>query len=227
MIKTAVILPAYNEEKKLPAVLKTLKRTFETIVVVDDGSKDRTKEVAEAEGVVVLSRGYNRGVGESTRDGLKWALGNGFDTALLLDADGQHDPTEAVRFIERYAGKREPLIIGARNYREIPLRRRLPNMFSRAVLSAIAGEDLQDNQCGYRLLDRRMIEAFLETREAGYNFAIEMIIVCLEKGWKIGWVPIATIYEDEKSKQSAWYQIVGFTRMSLMALSRLRLKRAA
>lgn len=226
MIKTAAILPAYNEEKKLPAVLRALKIDFQTIVVVDDGSTDGTKAAAENEGVTVLSRGYNRGVGESTREGLRWALENGFDAALLIDADGQHDPKEAARFAERYEKTREPLIIGARNYREIPLRRRLPNMFSRAVLSAIAGEDLADNQCGYRLLDRRMIEAFLETKEAGYNFAIEMIIVCLERGWKIGWVPIATIYEDEKSKQSAWYQIVGFTRMSLLALKRLRFKRS-
>ena len=102
----------------------------------------------------------------------------------------QHDPSEAQRFIERYEAKREPLIIGARDYKKIPLRRRIPNTFSRVVLSAIAGEYLEDNQCGYRLLDRRMIEAFLETNEAGYNFAIEMIIVCRERGWEIGWVPI-------------------------------------
>lgn len=226
MTKIAAILPAYNEEKKLPAVLRALKANFETIVVVDDGSTDGTKAAAENEGAIVLSRGYNRGVGESTRDGLRWALENGYDAALLIDADGQHDPTEASRFIEQYEKTREPLIIGARDYREIPLRRRLPNMFSRVVLSAIAGEDLKDNQCGYRLLDRRMIEAFLETREAGYNFAIEMIIVCLERGWEIGWVPIATIYNDEVSKQSAWYQIVGFTRMSFLALTRLRFNRA-
>ena len=95
MINTAVILPAYNEEKKLPGILQHLKKTFKTIVVVDDGSTDRTKAVAEAESVVVLSRGYNLGVGTSTRDGLRWALENGFDAALLIDADGQHDPSEA------------------------------------------------------------------------------------------------------------------------------------
>ena len=225
MINTAVILPAYNEEKKLPGILQHLKKTFKTIVVVDDGSTDRTKAVAEAESVVVLSRGYNLGVGASTRDGLRWALENGFDAARLIDADGQHDPSEAQRFIERYEAKREPLIIGARDYKKIPLRRRIPNTFSRVVLSAIAGEYLEDNQCGYRLLDRRMIEAFLETNEAGYNFAIEMIIVCRERGWEIGWVPISTIYHDEKSKQTAWYQITGFTKMSILAFRRLRLSK--
>lgn len=225
MVKIAAVIPAYNEEKKLPDVIRALKNDFETIVVVDDGSADGTKTVAEAAGAIVLSRGYNLGVGATTREGLRWALDHGFDAALLIDADGQHDPEEAGRFVQRFEEKHEALIIGARDYGKIPLRRRLPNLFSRLVLSAIFGEFLPDNQCGYRLLDRRMIEAFLETHEAGYNFAIEMMIVCRENGWQIGWVPISTIYADEVSKQTAWYQIVGFTRMSLLALRRLRMSK--
>lgn len=233
MTKIAVVIPAYNEEKKLPDVLRRLQETIATqpsdapavlseIIVVDDGSKDATKTVAESAGVTVLARGYNLGVGATTRDGLRYVLENGYDAAILMDADGQHAPEEALRFVKRYGETGESLIIGARNYAEIPLRRRIPNLFSRFVLSAIVGEFLPDNQSGYRLLDRDMMHAFLETTEAGYNFAIEMIIRCKELGKPIGWVPISTIYADETSQQTAWYQIVGFTKMSLAAWRRLR-----
>ena len=213
MAKIAAVLPAYNEEKNISQVLRELKPLIGTIVVVDDGSKDRTKELAEKEQVIVLSRGYNCGVGQTTKDGLQWGLDHGFDAIILLDSDGQHKPAEITRFIEKYERDHDYLIIGYRNYREMPVRRRIPNTIGKWMLSTAVGQDLPDNQSGYRLVDKALIPILLESKESGYNFMVDMISLCLAQGWEIGWVPISTIYGDERSNQNAWYQIRGFTRM--------------
>lgn len=222
MSRVMAFLPAYNEEAHLPAVLSELKPLIETILVVDDGSTDRTAELARAAGVEVLSRGYNLGVGETTREGLAWALKNDFDAVVMLDSDGQHKPGEITRFLEKFERDRNRLIIGARDYRQMPLRRRIPNTLGRWMLSGAVRQYLPDNQSGYRLVEKELITKLLETREKGFNFMVEMIILCLASGWDIGWVPISTIYGDEKSHQSALYQIKGFTRMCRLARKQVK-----
>ena len=141
------------------------------------------------------------------------ALDNGFDAVVLLDSDGQHKPSEISRFIEKYEKDRDKLIIGFRSYKEMPWRRRIPNTIGKWLLSGAVGQELPDNQSGYRLVDKELIPILLESSESGYNFMVEMISLCLAQGWQIGWVPISTIYGDERSHQNAWYQITGFTKM--------------
>ncbi len=226
MKRIMAMLPAYNEEAHLPEVLTELKQYIETILVIDDGSVDRTVEIARDMGVNVLSRGYNLGVGQTTRDGLAWALDKGFDAAVMLDSDGQHKPGEITRFLEKFERDRNRLIIGARDYKQMPLRRRIPNTFGRWMLSRAVSQYLPDNQSGYRLVEKELILKLLETKESGFNFMVEMITICLASGWEIGWVPISTIYGDEKSHQSAVYQIKGFTKMCFQARREVRKKRS-
>ncbi len=222
MEKIAALLPAYNEEKHIGGVLDELKKHISAIIVVDDGSKDLTKQIAEEKGVTVLSRGYNMGVGQTIKDGLSWAMEQGFDAVVMLDADGQHLPCEIDRLIQDYLTNHHHLVIGYRDYREIPLRRRIPNTIGKLLLSWAVGTNLPDNQSGYRLVDKEFIPLVLSSKEKGFNFMVEMITLCVARGWKIGWVPISTIYSDEKSHQKAWYQITGFTRMCAQARKTIR-----
>ncbi len=217
MAKIAAMLPAFNEEKHIGGVLAELKQYVSPIIVVDDGSTDRTKEIAEAHGAIVLSRGYNMGYGQTVKDGLSWALENGFDAVITLDADGQHLPSEADRLIRKFETEGQHLIIGARDYKKIPLRRRIPNALGKLMLRIAIGHSLPDNQSGYRLLDKELIPLVLNSKEKGFNFAVDTIILCLANDWEIGWVPISTIYLDEQSHQNTWYQITGFTRMCIYA----------
>jgi glycosyltransferase involved in cell wall biosynthesis len=226
MKRVMAILPAYNEEAHLPAVLTELKQYIETILVIDDGSVDRTVEIARDLGINVLSRGYNLGVGQTTRDGLAWALDRGFDAAVMLDSDGQHKPSEITRFLEKFERDHNRLIIGARDYKQMPLRRRIPNTLGRWMLSSAIREYLPDNQSGYRLVEKELIVKLLDTKESGFNFMVEMIILCLASGWEIGWVPISTIYGDEKSHQNALYQIKGFIKMCRQAQREVRKQRS-
>ena len=216
------LLPAYNEAAHLEQVLKAVKEQVRDILVVDDGSKDNTAEIARGCGVELLSRGYNCGKGQSLRDGYSWALEHDYNAVIMLDSDGQHDPACIPDFIAKYRTTHAPLIIGARDYKAIPLRRRIPNMIGRMLFSTAVGQNIPDNQSGYRLLNRMLMKRMLESAETGYQFEVEMIAVCVAEKWPIEWVPIPTIYGDEKSKQNPLDQIVGFPKMCMKARHMIR-----
>ena len=224
-LKILALLPAYNEEAHLGKVLSQVKEQTADVLVVDDGSKDKTAEIARAAGVEVLSRGYNCGKGQSLKDGYVWALEHGYDAVIMLDADGQHDPACIKDFIQKYHETHAHLIIGARNYSEIPLRRRIPNIMGKIMFSIAVGHDIPDNQSGYRMLDRTLMERMLESEESRYHFEVEMIAICIAKDWKIEWVTIPTIYGDEISKQNPLDQIFGFPKMCIKARKLIREKR--
>jgi glycosyltransferase involved in cell wall biosynthesis len=211
--KFLALLPAYNEAAHLEQVLTGVKAQISDILVVDDGSKDETASVARSCGVELLSRGYNCGKGQSLRDGYRWALDHGYSAVIMLDSDGQHDPACIPDFVAKYRSTHARLIIGARNYNDIPLRRRIPNIIGRTLFSAAVGQNIPDNQSGYRMLDRMLMERMLQSGETGYHFEVEMIAVCIAEGWPIEWVSIPTIYGDEKSKQNPLDQIFGFPKM--------------
>ena len=215
--KVLALLPAYNEAAHLGSVLEEVKKYIDDILVVDDGSKDETASIARAAGVNLLSRGYNLGKGQSLKEGYAWALENGYEALIMLDSDGQHDPACIKDFLAKYHDTHAPLIIGARDYQEIPLRRRIPNKIGKVLFSAAVGQEIPDNQSGYRMLNRALMERMLKSEEAGYHFEVEMIAVCIANNWKIEWVRIPTIYGDEKSKQNPFDQIFGFPKMCLKA----------
>lgn len=222
MKKIIALLPAYNEEKHLGAVLAEVAKYISDIMVVDDGSADRTAEIVREAGVELLSRGYNCGKGQSLKDGYTRAMELGYDAVIMLDSDGQHDPACIPSFIEAFETGSYKLIIGVRDYSKIPLRRRIPNLIGRALLSAAVGQDIRDNQSGYRLLNRDVMTAMLASTESGYQFEVEMIAECIAMDWPIGWVSIPTIYGDEVSKQKAFDQIFNFPKMCLQARRMIR-----
>ena len=220
-----IVMPAYNEAAHLGGVLDSVKKQIRDVLVVDDGSKDGTADIARNCGAELLSRGYNCGKGQSLREGYSWALAHGYDAVIMLDSDGQHDPACIPAFIRKFQQTHAPLIIGARNYNEMPFRRRIPNKIGKALFSLAVGQNIPDNQSGYRLLDRDLMGRMLSSSEAGYHFEVEMIAVCIAENLAIEWVPIPTIYGDEKSSQNPLDQLIGFPKMCLKARRMIREKR--
>lgn len=192
------LIPAYNESERIqPVVSRTAAQL--TTLVVDDGSRDATAALAEAAGAVVLRQTPNQGKGAALRAGFRWALERGWEAVLTLDADGQHDPQEIPAFLA--ADKADPadLLIGARDFHQMPFIRRLANTIGRAAMSWAVGQPVRDNQSGYRLISARLMQASLDSTETGYEFEVEMVADCLRRGWKLNWVPIRTIYAGQKS----------------------------
>ena len=193
------LIPGYNEGPRIAEVVRGAS-TYLPVLVVDDGSADDTAEAARAAGATVIEQRPNQGKGAALRAGFRQALADGADAVLTLDADGQHDPAEIPAFLSAWAAEPRPdLVIGRRNFRAMPPIRRLSNGLGRRAFSWAVGRPIPDNQSGYRLVSRRIMDATLASAEGGFEFEVEMITTCIRMGGTIAWVPIRTIYAGQPS----------------------------
>lgn len=211
-MKIIALIPGYNAAEPIGAVIQTA-RAFLPVVVVDDGSTDDTAKVSEAAGATVLRQVPNQGKGAALKRGFRWAMENGADAVLMLDADGQHDPAEIPKFLHAHTTHSSDLIIGYRNFSEMPFKRKIANTVGRASISWAMGQKILDNQSGYRLVSRRMMQATLESDEAGFEFEIDMVVLCIRRAMRLDWVPIRTIYAGEESHIKPWHHIKNFFRV--------------
>ncbi len=212
--KILALIPAYNEAGRVGDVIEVAKIHL-PVLVIDDGSTDDTSKSAERSGAEVIRQSPNQGKGAALRAGFRWALDQGYQAVLTLDADGQHDPQEIPKFLESYQDNQADLIIGERDFSQIPPVRRLANTLGRLSFSWALGQDIPDNQSGYRLISRRLIEAVLDSDEQGFEFEVEMIAICVRRGYTLAWVPITTIYSGESSHIDPLHHVRNFTRMVL------------
>ena len=215
------LIPAYNEATRLaPVVTGALSQL--PVLVVDDGSTDNTAAVADSAGAAVLPQIPNQGKGAALRAGFQRALDEGYGAVLTLDADGQHDPAEIPNFLQAYRVDRADLVIGSRDFDQMPWVRRLANSLGRRAFSWALGQYVPDNQSGYRLISRRLMEAMLASGEQGFEFEVEMIVVCVQQGFKLDWVPIRTIYAGEGSHINPLQHTLNFLRVVWQTRQRVR-----
>ncbi len=206
------LIPAYNEGARVAGVVRGA-RAYVPVLVVDDGSTDDTATHAESAGATVLHQTPNQGKGVALRAGFRYALEHGFDAVITLDADGQHDPDEIPAFLHAHGDLGSDLVIGERAFRQMPFPRNLSNTIGRWLFSWAVGQHVRDNQSGYRLLSRRMMEATLDSAEHGFEFEVEMIVTCIKRGYRLVGIPIRTIYGDETSHIDPLAQTVHFFRV--------------
>ena len=220
------LIPGYEEGPRIGAVVEAARRHV-PVLVVDDGSTDDTGANASAAGARVIHQDPNQGKGAALRAGFRRAVEEDWDGVITLDADGQHDPAEIPHFVAASeaagaTGDRPELIIGRRDFARMPPVRRLSNTLGTMLFSWAMGQQIADNQSGYRLLGRRLMTAMLDSRETGFELELEMIAICLRNGWTLGWVPISTIYAGEPSHVKPVAHLRHFVRATLAARRLLR-----
>ena len=219
--RVLAVIPAHNEASRIESVVARALMQL-PVLVVDDGSTDDTAARAEAVGAKVLVQQPNQGKGAALRAGFGRAVDDGYDAIVTLDGDGQHDPAEIGRFVDAWLEGRPDLVIGRRNFRRMPPIRRLANLAGAAMFSWAVGEQIPDNQSGYRLLSRRLAEAMLNSREPGFAFEVDMITTAIRAGWQITWVPISTLYLGGPSHIRPVAHMREFLRMSFDARAAVR-----
>jgi glycosyltransferase involved in cell wall biosynthesis len=207
------LVPGYQEGPRIGAVVEAA-RAFLPVVVVDDGSTDDTSSRAEAAGATVLVQHPNAGKGAALRAGFRYALEHDAAAVVTLDGDGQHDPAEIPLFVEAFARTRPELVLGRRDFTDMPPVRRISNTLGGWIFSAAVGRRVADNQSGYRLIGRRLMTAMLDSTESGFAFEVEMIARCIALGLPMTEVPIRTIYAGEPSHIRPWAHLTGFLRVS-------------
>jgi glycosyltransferase involved in cell wall biosynthesis len=211
MKKTCVLIPSYNEAKTIGGIVHALKAMGLTAYVVDDGSTDETGRIAKTEGAVVIRNNVNKGKGASIQEGLNIILKSDFDSVLIMDGDGQHSIEDIPYFFKRMEATGADIIIGNRmlDTSRMPLIRIWTNLFMSGLISSIAGQKIEDSQCGFRLFKRGVLDS-VRLRSTHYDAESEIIIVASRKGFKIESVPVKTVYEGEKSRINPFVDTIRF-----------------
>ena len=195
--RVLVIIPAYNEEASLPRVLEELTTTVPAadVVVVSDGSLDRTARVARHSGVAVVELPFNLGIGGALRTGFKYAVRHGYTRAVQFDADGQHDPAE-ISALERGLDAGADLVVGSRfaaggevTYQVGRSRRAAMRVLARFVRTLIH-RDLTDTSSGFRGFSSRALEYFAQTYPVEYLDSVEALVMADVAGLAIDEVPV-------------------------------------
>ena len=190
-----VIIPAYNEGEKILNVIGKTKKYIENIIVVDDGSKDNTVEIAEKTGVKVLKHIINLGKGAALKTGCEFALSRKAKILIAIDADGQHDPAEIPKFLKELIGT--DIVFGYRQLtKTMPGVLRFGNWFISKMVWLFFGIKLKDTQCGYRAFTADTYKK-IKWQAQNYDVESEMITNVGKKGLKYEEIPIQTIYSDK------------------------------
>jgi glycosyltransferase involved in cell wall biosynthesis len=215
--KIGVVIPAYNAERTIGQLLMDLIASGfkkDNVIVVDDGSQDRTVEIAERCGVKVLKNRKNTGKGWVLNQGFNEARRKGLQKVVTMDADGQHRVDELNRFLSSNGDS--DIIIGSRrnDLARMPLSRKFTNRTTSLVISLLSNCYVPDVQSGYRLIDLKIFDRVrLRTR----NFQTESELVCKAglAGYRIGSIPISAIYGNERSYILPLRDTVRFIRMAV------------
>jgi len=195
MNKTWIIIPANNEEKNIAEVVKKSKKFSENVVVVDDGSDDKTSDIAKKKGAVVLKHIVNLGKGAALKTGCDYALKQGAENIVVLDADGQHDPKEIPNFVK--ALNKADIVFGYRRLnKKMPLILRFGNWFIFFVTKFLFRLKIVDTQCGYRAFNADVYKK-IKWNSTDYSMESEIIANAGKTHLKYSQIPIETIYSDK------------------------------
>lgn len=194
-MKGIVIIPAYNEAENIARVLTALRRDAPGFdcVVVNDGSSDATADVCRAQGCRVLSHAVNLGIGGAMQTGFRYAAQNGYDVAVQIDGDGQHDPACLAAMLSALTEQGADMVIGSRfllgeGYQSTPLRRWGIRYFS-LLIRLLTGTTVTDPTSGFRMVRKELIEAFAADYPPDYPEP-ESVVGVLRRGGKVVELPV-------------------------------------
>jgi glycosyltransferase involved in cell wall biosynthesis len=200
-LRVVGLIPAFNEEQTIADVVTGIRAHVPDVVVVDDGSADRTAARAEAAGARVLRHDMNRGKGAAVRTGLAHVLALDYTHVLCMDGDLQHAPEDIPKLLARADSGAGDFVIGERVFDKttMPRARYYSNTIGSRALSAFIGAPVGDTQCGFRLIRLDLLRGLtLEAR--GYDIETEMLIKLAKRGARIESVPVQLRYLGARSK---------------------------
>ncbi|MEJ5307011.1 MAG: glycosyltransferase family 2 protein [candidate division WOR-3 bacterium] len=218
MEKVMVLIPVCNEERFIGKLIDEIKQKYGfKVIVVDDGSNDKTFEEAQKVADHVIRHTQNQGKGQSIIDGINFALGKS-EYIILMDGDYQHSPDDIKNFLKQDYEKYD-MLIGKRkmNFQNMPFDRYLTNRTTTLVTSLLATKRVFDSQSGFRMVKVESMKK-LNLKYKRFQIESEMLIKAGRMKMDIGYVDIKTIYGDEKSKINKILDTLRFIRMCLEML---------
>jgi len=195
-MRVLAIVPAFNEEESLPALVAEIVAAGYDVVVVNDASTDNTEHIARTTAASVISLSNNLGIGGAVQTGFHYAVRKGYDAVVQVDGDGQHDPRQIPIILAPIIAGEADCVVGSRyhptkpdmNY-HTPFFRRLGMRFSTRILQAATGLEIRDTTSGFRALSRRAV-AFFSLQYPSDHPEAEALLVLHQSGFRIVEVPV-------------------------------------
>jgi glycosyltransferase involved in cell wall biosynthesis len=199
---TVALIPAYNEEKSIAHVVREAKKYVDLVIVADDGSTDSTAKEAEEEDAVVVRHPYNMGYGATVRTLMRAALSTGAQYAVLLDADGQHDPADIPKFLEKLREGADVVIGNRFKTSKVPTYRKVGIQIIRLVLRLL-GVKIGDPENGFRAFNRRALEVLVkDLEETWMGISSQTVYIASRRKLRIEEVPTTVKYKEGTSSES-------------------------
>lgn len=205
MAKTLIAIPVFNEEKYARKVLDRVLSFNPHVLVVDDGSTDKTPHILPDFPVEVIRHSKNRGYGKSLKDAFAYSIQEKYDYLITMDCDEQHEPDAIPHFIDAISASRADIISGSRyllsntgNDRPPPERREINSTITAELncrLSSTLGTLLTDSFCGFKAYNVRSL-ASLHPTVSGYAFPMQFWVQAAAAGHKVKELPVRLIYND-------------------------------
>lgn len=217
-LRAAVLVPTYNNAATLAAVLQDVLSYTNHVIVVNDGSTDDTAAILDTfPQVQRVEYAPNRGKGIALRRGFKYALQQGYDYVITMDADGQHFASDLPGMLEKLYTERKAIIIGARNLQQenMPGKNTFANRFSNFWFWVETGLKGPDTQSGYRLYPIYVMKD-MRFYCPKYEFEIEVLVRSSWKGIKVDWTPVKVYYPPAEERVSHFRPFRDFSRISVL-----------
>jgi len=207
-VEMTVLMPAFNEEQSIGQTIGEIKKIYPDfeILVVDDGSTDRTREEAVKAGANVWKHPYNIGNGAAIKTGLRYASG---DWILMMDADGQHKPADIAKLLA-YKDSYD-MVVGARGKgSQTSWHRNLANFLYNRLATYVTKYKIEDLTSGFRLVKNDRMRRFIYLLPNAFSYPSTITLAYLRSGLSIKYVPIQTLSRKGKSKIKIFHDGIRF-----------------
>ena len=205
MVKSIAIIPAFNEEVAIGSVILRTLQYIDDVLVIDDGSEDKTKQTALLAGAHVLTHPVNYGKGIALKSGFDYVSDLSYDVIITIDADGQHNPDEIPELIKPVIEDGVDLVNGSRylngHEENTPAYRRVGQQVLDHATNISAGIHVTDSQSGFRAFSNKALHCF-RFNDPGFGIESEMLADASDNGLKISEVPITVRYDVNSSTKN-------------------------
>lgn len=197
---TCIVIPAYNAEKTISAVVREVLETGCPLLVIDDGSTDATANRVRGMDVELIRHPRNLGKGSALRSGFARALERGYTGVVTIDSDGQHDPTAIPRLVAAAEAAGTDILIASRavQFDQMAGLRSWWNRFGVWCMRMKTGFEITDSQSGFRYYSARLLQN-VAPASGGYEFEMEILMKAWRQGFSIGSLPVPARVADGRS----------------------------
>ena len=197
---TCILIPAYNAEKTIMAVVQDCLQHNMPLIVVDDGSTDGTAQLVATLPLTLLRHARNRGKGAALKTGFAWALEAGFDGVVTIDADGQHDVSAIPQLVAAARDASPGIVIASRHgqFEQMAGLRKIWNRIGVWFMRTRTGFEITDSQSGFRHYSGTLLKQ-ISLNSEGYSFEMEILIKAWKRGFCISSIPVPALVADGRS----------------------------